>query len=594
MANALLRRYVPASVWVPRYDRRDLRGDLSAGLTVGAMLVPQAMAYALLAGMPPETGLYASIIPVAVYALLGTSRQLAVGPVATVSLMTAASLAPLFEDDSSAYIAGAALLSIMVGVVHLVLGLGRLGFVVDFLSNSVLVGFTAASAILIAASQAKYLLGVSIPRSASLVTNVRDLAGVVGDTNAATVALAAGSMAVLYALKRLAPTAPAALVVVVASIAIVRIFDLRAHGVATVGEIPGSIAGLSLPDLGAGDVARLSSAALAITLVGFMQSIAAVKVYARRHRHDVDTNQELVAIGVSNVAAGLFGGFPVTGGLARSAVNDSAGARTPLASIITALVVLATVVFFTPLFSPLPQAALAAIIVMAVVKLVDVAEIRHIVGVKRTDLIGLTVSFTGTLLLRIELGILLAVVASMLVVFARMSRPHRAVLGRIPGTTSYRNLDRFPEAETEPGIRILRIDAALSFVNAQHVKRVLLDEAAAVAEAPRVLLLDCSGINDIDATGADVLGEVIADLDRGPVALHLCDVKGPVRDVLRRAGLWQHLSGRLHATPHQAVSAIRDGRRPHPTAGAGGADALRRAGIDERGDDAPPDPSHGS
>jgi SulP family sulfate permease len=574
MSRDLLHRYVPITEWLPRYARRDLRSDLSAGLTIGAMLVPQGMAYALLAGLPPEVGLFASIVPVLVYAVFGTSRQLAVGPVATVSLMTAAVIAPMFEQDAAGYLGSAALLALMVGAIHLVLGVGRLGFVVDFLSNSVLVGFTAASAILIAVSQVKHVLGVSIPRSPALGTTVTELARAIGDTNAATLSIGLASMAVLVALKRISRRLPSALIVVVASIVAVRVLDLRSHGVATVGDIPGSIAGFAIPALDGGRVGTLASAALAITLVGFMQSIAAAKVYARRHRYDIDANQELIAVGMSNVAAGLFGGFSVTGGFSRTAVNDASGARTQLASIVTALVVLVTVLFFTPLFSALPQAALAAIIIMAVVNLVDVREIRNIARVKRSDLIGLSVAFVGTLALSIEVGILIAVVASMLVVFARMSRPHRAALGRIPGTTSYRNLERFPEAEVEDGIRIVRIDAALSFVNAQHVKRVCLGEAAALVAPPRALVLDCSGINDVDATGVDVLGEIVTEIDEGPATLHLCDVKGPVRDVLRRAGLWDRLDGRVHATPHQAVQSIR-GDRDRPA-------SLRAAGIDER------------
>jgi SulP family sulfate permease len=309
--------------------------------------------------------------------------------------------------------------------------------------------------------------------------------------------------------------------------------------------------------------------------VGFMESIAVAKVYARRHRYDVEANRELVALGASNVTAGLFGGYPVTGGFSRTAVNDSAGAKTPLASVITAAIVLITIALLTPLFENLPKAALGAIIIVAVVNLVDIAEMRHIAAVKRTDLVGLSVAFFATLILGIEVGIAVAVVASMLVVFARMSKPHTAVLGRIPGTTSWRNLERFPDAETISGIDVIRIDAALSFVNAQRVKRLLGDRAARLVDEPRALVLDCSGINDIDATGAETLAEVLTDLDESPVVLHLCDVKGPVRDVLRRAGLWDRLNGRIHATAHQAAEFITGSAEPAPG-------DLRAAGLQER------------
>ncbi len=574
VSTSLLHRLVPITSWGPRYDRRDLRSDLAAGLTIGAMLVPQGMAYALLAGLPPEVGLYASIVPVIIYALFGTSRQLAVGPVAIVSLLTASALAPLFEQGSAGYVSAAALLALMVGAVHLVLGFGRLGFVVNFLSHSVLVGFTAAAAIIIGFSQVKHVLGISIPRSEHFHETVHGVWLALGDTHGTTLALGAVSVALLLVMKRFVKRVPSALVLVVLSILAVRLFDLEARGVKTVGDIPSSLPAFGLPDLDGGTIGSLTVTAFVITLVGFMESIAVAKVYARRHRYDMDANQELIGLGAANVASGLFGGYPVTGGFSRTAVNDTAGARTPLASIVTALLVLVTVVFLTPLFAALPQAALGAIIIVAVLNLIDVREMRHIAHVKRSDLIGLSVAFVATLSLGIELGILVAVVASMLVVFARMSKPHTATLGRIPDTTSYRNTDRFPEAETEPGIRVIRIDAALSFVNAQYVKRLCLEQAATLVDEPRTLVLDCSGINDIDATGAEALSEIITELDESPISLQLADVKGPVRDVLRRADLWDRLDGRIHATPHQAVQTVK-GLCSTP-------ESLRDAGIDER------------
>jgi len=560
--QSTLRRIVPITAWAPSYDRRDLRGDLIAGLTVSALLVPQGLAYALLAGLPPQVGLYASIMPVIAYAIFGTSRQLAVGPVAIVSLMTATALAPLYEQGTSTYLAGAALLALLVGAVHLVLRFGRLGFVVNFLSHSVLVGFTAASAIIIVASQIKHVLGVSIPRTESFIDTVRELVPAVSSTHLPTLILGAGGVAVFFAIKRFTSRIPGALVVLLASIAAVRLFDLSTHGVKTVGEIPNTLPGFSIPSFGGGDIGSLLTAAVAITLVGFMESIAVAKVYARRHRYEIDANQELLGLGMANVASGLFGGFPVTGGFSRTAVSDAAGTRTPLASIVAALLIVPTVLFLTPVFADLPQAALGATIIVAVVNLVDVKEMRHIARVKRTDLVGLGFAFGATLIVGIEKGMLVAIVASMLVVFARMSNPHTATLGRIPGTTSYRNVDRYPDAEIDDGIRIIRIDAALSFVNANMVKRLCLTEATQVTEPPRVLLLDCSGINDIDATGATILAEIITELDDTPTTLHLCDVKGPVRDVLARAGISQRLDGRVHSTAHQAVRTLTDSARP--------------------------------
>ena len=565
---------LPILSWAPRYDRTDLRSDLAAGLTVGAMLVPQAMAYALLAGLPAEVGLYAATIPVIIYALFGTSRQLAVGPVAIVSLLTASALAPLVEEGTAAYFATAALLALMVGVIHIVLGLGRLGFLVNFLSHSVLVGFTAAAAIIIGFSQAKHIFGISIERKEHFYETVREVVDNLSTTNSTTLVLGSVSLAALFSLKRFAPKVPAALVVVVGSILAVQLFDLEDRGVKVVGDIPDKLPAFGLPDFDGSLMGTLLPTAFVITIVGFMESIAVAKVYARRHRYEVIANSELIGLGAANVAAGLFGGYPVTGGFSRTAVNDTAGARTPFASLITAGIVLVTIAFLTPLFASLPNTALGAIIIMAVTGLIDTAEMRHIAQVKKSDLIGLSVAFFATLILGIELGILVAVVASVLVVFARMSMPHSAVLGHVDGTTSYRNVERFPEANTIEGVHIVRIDAAVSFVNAVNVKKLILDHADQITQEPRALVLDASGINDLDATGAEMFHDLLNEIASRNVELHLTDVKGPVRDVLRRSGIWDELSDRVHTSTNDALTVIRAGQ-PAPA-------DQRLHGIDER------------
>jgi len=564
----------PIPAWARGYRRGDFGSDLAAGITVGAMLVPQAMAYALLAGLPPQVGLFAATAPVIAYALLGSSRQLAVGPVAIVSLLTASALAPLIEEGSTGYVSAAALLALMVGAVHIALGVGRLGFFVNFLAHSVLVGFTAAAAIIIGFSQVKHLFGISTDRKDQFYETVLELVGNLSETNTETLVVGGAALVVLMAIRSRASRVPGALVVVVASILAVELFDLESRGVRVVGDIPGSLPAFGLPEFDSSLVGNLATTAIVITLVGFMESIAVAKVYARRHHYEIDANRELIGLGTANVAAGIFGGYPVTGGFSRTAVNNTAGARTPLASLVTAGVVLLTIAFLTPLLESLPNAALGAIIIMAVVGLVDIAEARHIASVKPSDLIGLGFAFVATLLLGIELGIVVAVVASMLVVFARMSRPHTAVLGHVSGTTSYRNIDRFPEAEVVEGILILRIDAALSFVNAVYVKKLLVGYGESIADDPRVMILDGSGVNDVDAAGAAVLDEVIFELGSRNVALHLSDVKGPVRDVLRRSGTWAKLGDRVHTSTNDAVKAIRQ-QRSAPI-------DQRKLGIDER------------
>jgi SulP family sulfate permease len=569
-----LRQLLPILSWGRAYRRSDFRGDLTAGLTVGAMLVPQAMAYALLAGLPPEVGLYAATIPVVVYALFGTSRQLAVGPVAIVSLLTATALAPLVEEGTAGYLSAAALLALMVGVIHIVMGAGRLGFIVNFLSHAVLVGFTAAAAIIIGFSQVKHIFGISTESKDHFYETVLEVGANLGGTNAPTLILGIVALVTLFALKKFAPLVPGALVVVIGSILAVELLDLQARGVSVVGDIPDDLPAFGLPDFDGSLIGSLLGTAFVITIVGFMESVAVAKVYARRNRYELVPNNELVGLGAANVASGLFGGYPVTGGFSRTAVNATAGARTPLASLITAGLVLATIAFLTPLFSSLPNAALGAIIIMAVIGLVDIGQMRHIAQVKKSDLIALGIAFVATLSLGIELGIGVAIVASMLIVFARMSMPHSAVLGHVDGTTSYRNVERFPEAQTVDGIRLVRIDSALSFVNATSVKKLMVEHAEAVTDEPRALVLDASGINDLDVTGAEMLHDLLIEVaDRG-VVLHLTDVKGPVRDVLRRAGIWDELAGRIHTSTNDAVVAIRQ-RIPAPT-------DQRRHGIDER------------
>jgi SulP family sulfate permease len=566
-----MRIALPAHRWAHGYSRSDLNGDVSAGLTIGAMLVPQAMAYALLAGLPPQVGLYAATLPVLVYALLGTSRQLAVGPVAIVSLLTATALGELAPTGTTGYLAAAALLALLVGLIHVVLGVARLGWVVNFLSHSVLVGFTSAAAVIIGLSQVKHLLGVQVPRSDHIHETLTELARELSETQTATVLVGLGSIATIVVLRRVSKRLPGALIVVVGATIVSSLANLPERGVQTVGNIPSGLPGFALPDVGFGVIGDLAPAAGIITLIGFVESIAVAKVYARRHRYEIDPNTELIALGSANVVAGITGGYPVGGGFARTAVNDAAGARTPLASVITAGVVLAVLAFFTPLFQDLPQAALAGIIIVAVRNLIDVAEIRHIVRVKRSDAIGMGIAAIATLVLGIELGIAIAVISSMLVVFARMSRPHTAVLGRIQNTTSYRNLERFPNAIVVEGITVIRVDAAVSFINAQRLKNLLLSFARSQSP-PDHLVLDCSGINDLDATGADALSEIVDEFADSSTELHLCDVKGPVRDVLHRAGLWGKLSGRIHSTAHAAVEAIQNGD---------GSVSLTASGIDE-------------
>ena len=551
----VLARWIPIAGWLPRYRRPDLGGDLTAGITVAAMLIPQGMAYAMLAGMPPQAGLYAATVPIALYAFFGTSRQLAVGPVAIVSLLTASALAPLADEGTGEYIALAAVLALMVAAVHFLLGITRMGWVVNLLSHPVLVGFTAAAALIIGASQVKHLLGVKLPSTEGFIETVTELGKALGDVNWTTIALGAGTIAVLIGLKTWKKTFPAALVAVVATTIVSQVFDLADRGVSTIGEIPSDLPALAIPSVDSGALGSLVPAALVITLAGFMESIAIAKVFARKNRYEVDANQELIGLGAANVGAGLFGGFPVTGGFSRTAVNADAGARTPLASLISVAIMLVALVAITPFLTALPNATLGAIVVVAVYGLVDVKEARHIGKVKRGDLFPMGVAFVATLVLGIEAGIAIAIAASLVLIFMRLMRPHTAELGRIPGTTVYRNTGRFPEAETQPGIAALRLDTSLNFANVAFVKKRLTSLTTSRPDATAIVL-DFSGVNDIDASGEQALHEILEDFSDRGIDIHLATVKGPVRDVLMRSGLWAALGERVHLDVAAAVDSI--------------------------------------
>lgn len=536
-----IKKAVPAVGWIKNYKKDNLKGDLSAGLTVGVMLVPQGMAYAMLAGLPPIIGLYASIIPVIVYALLGTSNQLAVGPVAIVSLMTAAGVGTLANGSVEAYIAYAVLLSLMVGGMQLVMGVGRFGFLVNFLSHPVISGFTSAAALIIGFSQLKHLLGVEIPRSHHIHEILINAYNQIASVELATLTIGVASVALLMWLKKVKPMFPAALLVVALSTLVVWFFGLNESGVKIVGEVPAGLPSMSLPALDWNAMSQLLPTAIAISMVGFMESISVAKAFARRNRYDVNPNQELIALGAANIAGSLFKGYPVTGGFSRTAVNGQAGAKTPLASLITAALIAVVLLFLTPLFYFLPKAVLAAIIMTAVFGLVDIKELKHLYQVKRSDLALLLLTFFATLSLGIEKGILLGVGASLLWVIIRSTRPHVAVLGLMPDENSYRNVERHPEAKTHDGILILRIDAQFYFGNAAFLKETVKKHVANFGMPLKAIVIEAASINQLDASADAVLHELVDELNAQGIALYFANVKGPVMDVMRRSSLDEKL-----------------------------------------------------
>jgi len=527
--------------WLDGYSRSTFSSDLVAGATVAVMLVPQAMAYAMLAGLPPIVGLYASVVPVLVYALLGSSRQLAVGPVAMVSLLTATGVGALAASGTPEYLAAAIMLALLVGLLQMAMGVFRLGYLVNFLSHPVLSGFTSAAALIIGLSQLKHVLGVPIPRSHHVHTILLEAGRRLPEAHGVTVTVAVLSMATLFAVKRFGKRIPGPLLVVVASMLAVLGLGLGQKGLALVGEVPSGLPAPSLPSWDSGVALDLFPIALTIALVAFMESISVAKVFANKHSYRLSPNRELVGLGAANVASALFGGYAVTGGFSRSAVNDQAGGKTPVASMITAVGVAVALLFLTPLFAYLPNAVLASIILVAVVGLVDVKEVRHLWHTDRVDLALLVITFVATLWLGIEQGILVGVGASMLVFVAQRTRPHFAVLGRLPGTTIWRNLANFPEAEATPGVLALRFDAAFYFGNVTFLEDTLERLESEMTEPLRAVVLDAASINALDSSAAHALSGLAGRYQQRDVRLMLANAKGPVREVLHRTGLDEEL-----------------------------------------------------
>jgi len=539
----MLERLVPAIGWLKRYKREDLTGDLSAGLTVAVMLVPQGMAYALLAGMPPVTGLYAVTIPLIVYALLGTSRQLAVGPVAMMSLLTVAGVSKLAEPMSEQYVGYVLLLSLMIGAIQLLMGVLRLGFVVNFLSHPVISGFTSAAAIVIGLSQVGHLLGVKVPGETFLAILTGALTRL-GQTNLVTLAIGLGSIGLLVLLKKRWPRFPAPLVVVGAGTLLVLLLGLDKSGVKIVGTVPQGLPGFSLPAVSLESLRVLVPTALTASFVGFMESIAVAKSIAAKAKYKVEANRELKALGLANIVASFFSSSPVTGGFSRTAVNYQAGARTGLASMISAAMIMLVLLFLTPLFYYLPNAILAAIVLVAVYGLIDTREPRHLWKIKRIDAVTLLVTFAATLLLGIETGILLGAGFSLLVFIGRSAYPHIAELGLLEREQVFRNVLRYPEVRRFSGVVILRVDASLYFANMSFVEERL---RSVLAQRPgtRWVIWDMAGVGDMDAVAIDTMEQLQRQYSEAGVQFLYAGMKGPVLDLLRKAG-WpqnrEHLS----------------------------------------------------
>lgn len=535
-----LHQYIPILEWLPKYRKTDLKGDMSAGLTVGVMLIPQGMAYAMIAGMPPIYGLYAATLPLILYAIFGTSRHLAVGPVAMVSLLTAAGIGTMAEVGTSEYIALALALALLVGGIQFLFGVFRLGFMVNFLSHPVISGFTSAAALIIGISQLKHLIGVDLRRSHHIHEIIIQAVERADEINLVTLVIGLLGIVLIVGLKKVNKSIPGSLVAVVAGIVAVSTMRLTEMGVKIVGNVPEGLPEFAIPDMELGSLIALMPIALTISLVGLMESIAVAKAVQSKHKnYKVVPNQELIALGMANIGAALFQGFPVTGGFSRTAVNDQAGARTGLASIISASLIILTLLFLTSLFYFLPNAILAAVIMVAVFGLIDIKEVRFLWKSNKADFSVLVVTFFATLALGIEIGIGVGVVLSLALVVYRSSKPHIAVLGRIPDSLFYKNVDRFDSLEQRKDLLIIRPDVRLYFANVNFFREFLDEQIAVKGEALKGVVLNAESMNEVDSTGIHTLKDILEDLRSQNIAFYITGLKGPVRDAFAEAGLTQ-------------------------------------------------------
>ena len=563
-----LRALLPA--WITRYRRAHLTADVVAGLVVGILIIPQSLAYALLAGLPPQAGLYAGILPVIAYAWVGSSMTQAVGPVAITAIMTFSVLSPLATPGSTPYLELAAWLALLSGIMVLAFGLLRLGFLAQLLSRPVISGFISGSAVLIALSQIRPLLGVprGTPGSGTLPDQ---LAALWAGINAATLLIGALSLLILLAARsllpqilchwRMRPTLASFIVrltplavVALATVAVVRFdLDLR-HGVAVVGQVAGGMAAFALTLPEAQTFGQLLVPAILLALIGMVQNITMAHALAIKRRERVDANRELIGLGCANVCAAFSGGMPVGGGISRSAINVSAGAQTPLASIVAALFLLGIVLAGTQWLARLPLATLAANIIVAALAMFDFKALRQAWAYDRADALALVGTALGVLVLGIEAGIALGVILSLTTLVLRASTPHIAIVGRIPGSEHFRNIERYG-TETLPGALFLRIDESLFFGNLTAVESRLSGELGRAPLVRDVVLL-MSGVNRIDTTAMETLCDLNRDLAARGIRIHLAEIKGQVTDRLRHSPLLRELSGQVFLSAHQAYEQL--------------------------------------
>ena len=552
-----IRRYVPILTWLPAYDRSFLRFDAIAGATVWGLLVPESIAYAGLAGLPPEAGLYTLLATLAAYAIFGTSRHLVAAATSAAAVLIASGVAAVAPSGAAEYAADGAAIVIFCGALFLLAGFLRLGFVAQFLSVPVMAGFVFGLAIFVTVKQLPKLFGIESGTGDTIRQFVHVLSHL-GDTSGATLAVGAGALALLFGLERFVPKAPGGLIALVLGIVISGALDLAHHGVKIVGDVPSGLPSLGIPDIHSGDVLTLMAAAAGMLLVIFSESLGAAETFAEKHGYEIDPNQELIALGVANVGSGVMGGLAGGGSLSQSAVNEGAGARSEVSSLIATALILVTVLFLTPLFKNLPEAVLAALIIFAVSHLWKIKAFRGYYGVSRVEFwLGLA-TMAGVLVLDVLPGLLIGVVAMLIYFVYQASKPHVVTLGRIPGLPgAYGNVARHPDYESVPDLLVLRLDAPLFYANATGIRDGIKKLVGAADPLPRAVILD-AGVNDsLDITSARMLVGLVTQVRSAGVDFALAEVRHPVTSAAHRSRLLATVGkDRVFDTVEEAVATL--------------------------------------
>ena len=561
--SKLLHR-LPAWAWLSHYTPVKFKSDVLAALIVVAMLVPQGMAYAMLAGLPPIMGLYASILPMIIYALLGGSSTLSIGPVAIISMMTFATLNPLFEVGSPVYIEAATLLALMVGIISLLLGLFRFGFLIQLISHPVIQSFIIASALLIAFGQLKFLVDLPL-KANNLPEFVSSLLQYFPLLHVPSLIFGLFSIGLLIYLPKLLKSQAVQsrigstdflvravpLILVCLGIAAIVFLDLKLQGIKTVGAIPSGFPPLSFPHWNWELVMTLLPGASMIAMISFVESLSIAQATALQQRSHLNSNQELIALGLANISAGVSSAFPVTGSLSRTVVNADAGAKSPMAGVLSSILIIFVSLFFTGFFEDLPLTILAATIIVSIWKLVNFQPFVDAWRYSKADGLAMWITFLGVVLIDISTGLIIGIVSTFVLMLWRISRPHIAVVGLVKGTQHFRNIQRH-QVSTSDRVLSLRIDENLTFLNANSFKGYLINEISLNDQLQHVII-NCSSISAIDLSALEMLEDLNAELAKLDIRLHFAEVKGPVMDKLQASKLMTHLSGRIYLTHFQAI-----------------------------------------